>query len=680
MTRSSPSPSPSPSPAGAEPADRARDRLLRSLISPAGRQARRTTRVLLIVALVSAGVAVLLASEQADTGRTTALPRIAAGVALLLAGASGVYLSWNRSRRELPRRSGGLVIMAVGLGVIYGGQGLLYLVVAGVPGPFEDWIEALPMVAGAPVCALGLVIVAWPPRMTRRDVMLVILDSVVGGLCLTVIWLLVVVPLQDDVSGVYGEVAARIDPWGQFLSVMLILITAAASRRSGSLAIRQLITVQLAVLVYVAADIVGDAAPLGQTRHAVSASVIGYVLAMVIYRLFAVAPAVEDEGLESIRLRSVWSIAVPFLPVPLAAVAVMYQRVTVGPFSSPLLVLSLVTLIAIVTANAALRLLISRDIARLQATKMAAPLSGGVQADWFEALLGDSRDVITVVDRDGAIVYQTPSASSLLGLPGGAMTGKHVADLFPELSRRELMERLVRASHDDDDRGPYELSVSDSAGRRHDTETVITVLSTGGLDGYVLTTNDVSDRRRLSAALVDSSTRDPLTGLPNREGFLSKVREDVPGAAGQTVAVALFDLNSFRDLNDSRGHDAGDAVLKVVAASLERMPPTVTAVGRTGADEFGLLVSADPVGQALGIVERLLRDSLRSVLVDTGRPVEMDFAMGYVVKEDRTDSAGRAGGARRSGAGIGPGGPVGVGRRLPPRDALGAGAAVALRG
>lgn len=616
------------------------DGQMRALTARAGRRVRRMSSALLVVALVSAVASVGLAASHADGEIRTIGPRVLAALALFAAGGCAVFLSWERSRRDLPRRAMGLSIMAVGIGLIYGGQGVLYLLTAGHPAPFEDWVEALPLITGAPVFAMGLILVAWPPRMTARDVMLVALDTVVGGLCLLVLWLLVIVPIEGTTTGRYGEFAAAVDPWGQFLSVLVVLIIAAASRRSGALAIRQLITVQIAVLVYVASDIVGDAIPVDGTAPAVSPSVVGYALAALIYRGFALAPAVEGEDLASYRLRTTWSVVIPFLPVPLTAIAILVHRLTVGPISNSLLVVTLIALIALVAANVLLRLFNARDLGRLQAARISAPLTGGAPAEWFEALLGDSRDVITVVDRDGSIVYQTPSASALLGLPFGAMTGKHAADLFPEIPRRQFMELLVRASHDDEDRGPYEFVVVDSLGRQHDTETVITPLSTEGLDGYVLTTNDISDRRRLSAALVDSSTRDALTGLPNREGFLSRVREDVPDATSQTIAVAFLDLHSFRDLNDSRGHDAGDAALKVVAAALERMPPTVTAVGRTGADEFGLLVAADPVSQELGVVERLLREALRGVLVDTGHPVDVDFAMGYAVKSERTDSAG----------------------------------------
>lgn len=603
-------------------------RELHDLTRVAGTRVRWISAVLGIAGIALAVVSVVLGRSRSDT--TSLSANQIAAVALAAAAAAALILLLDRAKRETRRRALGFVMFAFGLAVLLVGQAVAYY--AQTPGAHDA--HHVSVLVGAPVFAAGLLMVAWPPRMTRRDTLLVVVDSTVAALCLAVVWLLWVSPMH---AGADSPPLENLLAGAQFAAVVFVVITAAASRRSGALPIGQLIALQLAILGFTFSSLAADDTVVDAVL--VGWPVIGFAVSCWLLRYLATGPAVAGEDRASLRLRGVWSILVPFLPVPLAAGAIIAYRLTVGPVAGVPLYLSLLTLVTIVGANVALRLIIARDFGQIRLFRLRPPSTGDAQTDWFEAVLGDSRDVITVVDHDGAIVYQTPSAAVLTGFQAGSLSGKHIADLFPDLSRRRFMELLVRAVHSDDDRGPYDFPLLDAWGRRHDTETVIQPLSTQGLDGFVLTTIDVSDRRRLRAALVDSSSRDALTGLLNREGFLSRVRESVPVAAPGAVGVALLDLNAFRDLNDSRGHAAGDQVLKVVAAALERLPETAIAVGRTGADEFGVLIAGDPLGPELGEIERLLRDSLRGILIDDGRPVNLDFAFGYAAKEQRTDTA-----------------------------------------
>lgn len=601
---------------------------LHVLTRVAGPRVRWVSAIVGALAIALAVLSLLLARGQSTSAGTPAGSTAAA--ALVLAAVAALILLIDRSRRETRRRGLGFVLLGVGLTVLLLGQALSYYLAQAAAHVAHHGS----IVVGAPLFAVGLLLIAWPPRMSRRDLVLVIVDSSVAALCLAVVWLLwVAPPRQVEASSALENLLA----FAQYAAVLFVVITAAASRRSGALPIGQLVALQMAILGFAFSSLVAHREVLA--GDLLGWPVIGFVISCWLLRYVCLGPAVAGEDVASLRLRAVWSIVVPFLPVPLAAGAIIVYRLGVGSMVGLPLYLSLIALVTIVAANVALRLLIARDLSQIRMSRLRPPMSGDAQTDWFEAVLGDSRDVITVVDHDGAIVYQTPSAAVLTGFPSGSLSGKHVADLFPDLSRRQFMELLVLAAHQDDERGPYDFPLLDAWGRRHDTETVIQPLSAQGLDGFVLTTIDVSDRRRLRAALVDSSSRDSLTGLPNREGFLSRVRESVPAAAPGAVGVALLDLNAFRDLNDSRGHLAGDQVLKIVAAALERLPESALAVGRTGADEFGVLVVGDPLGQELGEVERLLRDSLRGVLVDDGRPLDLDFAFGYAAKEQRSDGA-----------------------------------------
>lgn len=590
--------------------------------------------------LLAAGSAVTVAAVLLDHGQGPAAgspTALLAALGMMAAGLSDSLLALERRRRELARRATPLLLLAISVGLIYLSLALGYLWGFTGPHPFTDALELPAAVLGLPLWIVATLALTWPPRMTRRDVVLVVIDGLVGGLTLMAVWILMLTP-HVGADGPRGDID-RFLLWGAYAVVLVVIVTASANRRSGALPIGQLVLLQCSALVFVLGSVAGDLIDPDAVNHTSGVALLAYSLAPWLFRSVMTGPAVAGEDRRSLRLRSLWSRGVPFLPVPLSAAAVVVNRITYGPLPQGLLVVVLAILVTVVAANVVLRLLLDGDLGRMQKARMAPPLTGGEQTRWFEALLGDSREVVTVVDGGGAVLYQTPSAAALIGMAHGSLLGKHISDIFPDVSRRRLREMLSRAGHSPEDRGPYEMALVDVTGRRHDTETAISPLPGFDFHCYVLTTHDVSDRRRLRAALVDSSLRDRLTGLPNREGFLMRVREEVPADVPGTVSVALVDLHDFRALNDSRGHRAGDQVLKIVASALERMPVAVAAVGRTGADEFALLVVADLVGPQLAVVHAALRDSLTRIVIDEGGSLTMDFALGYAVKMDRSTAA-----------------------------------------
>lgn len=158
------------------------------LSSPAAPGVRRVTGLLAVLAVVAIVAALWLDLWLRVDGATRASPRGFVAAGLALAGAAAIVAAWDRRRRDLPRRSVALLVLAVAIGVVYFGQALGYLIIAGATGPFQDWVEAIPLALGAPLWLLGLFLLTWPPGMTRKDLLLVVVDSVVAALALAVFW------------------------------------------------------------------------------------------------------------------------------------------------------------------------------------------------------------------------------------------------------------------------------------------------------------------------------------------------------------------------------------------------------------------------------------------------------------------------------------------------------------
>lgn len=110
--------------------------------------------------------------------------------------------------------------------------------------------------------------------------------------------------------------------------------------------------------------------------------------------------------------------------------------------------------------------------------------------------------------------------------------------------------------------------------------------------GRVFSFRDVTERKRMEAQLMHQATHDSLTGLPNRALLLDRIKQDIKRARRnrKQVAVIFLDLDRFKDVNDSLGHDIGDVLLKKVARRLERGIREYDTLARWGGDEFVMVV------------------------------------------------------------------------------------------
>jgi diguanylate cyclase (GGDEF)-like protein len=112
---------------------------------------------------------------------------------------------------------------------------------------------------------------------------------------------------------------------------------------------------------------------------------------------------------------------------------------------------------------------------------------------------------------------------------------------------------------------------------------------------------DVTGLRELQEAMTALALRDPLTGLANRRLFAELLDAELARAerSGPPLAVALLDLNGFKRINDTHGHDAGDAVLCETARRLLSIVRGTDVVARLGGDEFVVYEPTDPISKNL---------------------------------------------------------------------------------
>src|SRR5262249_6548825 len=112
---------------------------------------------------------------------------------------------------------------------------------------------------------------------------------------------------------------------------------------------------------------------------------------------------------------------------------------------------------------------------------------------------------------------------------------------------------------------------------------------TGG--GWVATHLDVTEQRRSEAKITHMAQHDALTDLPNRVLLRDRLEHALSATrlGGPSLAVLMLDLDRFKDINDTLGHPAGDALLQTVATRLRACVSETTLVARLGGDEFAVI-------------------------------------------------------------------------------------------
>jgi diguanylate cyclase (GGDEF)-like protein/PAS domain S-box-containing protein len=224
----------------------------------------------------------------------------------------------------------------------------------------------------------------------------------------------------------------------------------------------------------------------------------------------------------------------------------------------------------------------------------------------FRALVQNAADCITVLDPTGRIVYDSPSISALLGFPPGHRIGSLGGDtLHPEdrAEARAMFARLLTR--------PGAVERMQCRALRHDgghqwvDMSVTNLVDNPAIRGLVVNARDVSDSRRLQEQLAYQARHDSLTGLPNRRLLNERLGEALDRMC--QVAVLFVDLDRFKTVNDSLGHDAGDELLRQVGARLAGCLRVPDLLARVGGDEFvALLDGIAHRNEAIAVADRIV--------------------------------------------------------------------------
>jgi|FLYL01.1.fsa_nt_gi diguanylate cyclase (GGDEF)-like protein/PAS domain S-box-containing protein len=228
----------------------------------------------------------------------------------------------------------------------------------------------------------------------------------------------------------------------------------------------------------------------------------------------------------------------------------------------------------------------------------------------FRGLFQAAGDVMYTLSLDGRLTSLNPAFTTVTGWPAEQWIGKHFAPLIhPDdlPSTIEALRRLVQRDKDLPD--TYEWRVRKASGEYMTGEFVTRPLyESGKLAGVIGVVRDVTERRQAEQRIRHMAHHDPLTGLPNRVALEAHLQALVESAraAGRPLAVMFLDLDYFKQINDTHGHEVGDALLRQVAETLKAAVRDGDIVARFGGDEFVVIVPNITAPQeALEVAERI---------------------------------------------------------------------------
>jgi len=239
---------------------------------------------------------------------------------------------------------------------------------------------------------------------------------------------------------------------------------------------------------------------------------------------------------------------------------------------------------------------------------------------------------LIITDKAFNIVEVNPAFSHITGYPGAEVLGRKpgffAADPKSLQQYRDILDKLPAWRS-----WTTELLISRRNGERFNAELCFSVVrdEQSNILRYVALISDISERKRSEETIQYQASYDLLTSLPNRNLFYERLNWTLEqGRRKQrSFSVLLMDLDYFKEINDTLGHDAGDELLVKVGTRLQQSMRSQDTIARLGGDEFGFIITGEHDQQALEqLADNILKNVSRSLTIRQMRNCRITSSIG----------------------------------------------------
>jgi diguanylate cyclase (GGDEF)-like protein/PAS domain S-box-containing protein len=247
-----------------------------------------------------------------------------------------------------------------------------------------------------------------------------------------------------------------------------------------------------------------------------------------------------------------------------------------------------------------------------------------------------SRSIVLIIDKQHVICYASTAFLNLMGLSEAETHDQAIQ----ALENRLTLPEIPNADFSPNSKGVVEseLECIGSEGKTHWLSSSISLLWSDNqeISHYVITFEDITEHKARQNEMEKIALYDPLTGLENRVLFkrqLEKVITNVQRTQTKT-ALLFIDIDDFKSINDSFGHETGDYVLKAVAGRLQAHIRQNDSVARVSGDEFIILLNDLQAYDDASKVTHQIIDAFKKPVVEKGREIFVTVSIGISITPD----------------------------------------------
>lgn len=218
-----------------------------------------------------------------------------------------------------------------------------------------------------------------------------------------------------------------------------------------------------------------------------------------------------------------------------------------------------------------------------------------------------------LIHAHGIILDTNPALDHMLGYTTDEIVGRHLLDFIPQ-----SLQNVLQYNMDVRNNGPYEATLLAKDGNPIPVEVRAKSIKHQGKDARVIGFRDISERKQAETQLSHLAHHDPLTGLPNRLNFNKSLGHaiNVAGQQNRKMALMFLDLDRFKYINDTLGHDTGDQLLQIIAERLKNSIREQDTVARLGGDEFTIILqNIDARDDAESVAKKLIKVVRQPVVI-----------------------------------------------------------------